>query len=131
VELDVLVDELTSLTLDDIRALAIDLDAMVATPAEEIDITKAFLHIEASLRRVHRLRDAGHAARRASQAVVTAAERAGAQLPDAGVTRVARWAATVARGIVADVEAADAVALLSHGFDHVAPLALVSRGWPV
>ena len=54
-----------------------------------------------------------------SQAVLIAAQRAGAALPDAAVTRVARWSATVARGLVAQAEASDDVALLSHGYDHV------------
>jgi hypothetical protein len=119
------VDALEGLGLDDIRALALDIDAMTATTAEEIDVTKAFLHIEATLRREHRRRDAAVAGHRATQAVVRAAERGGAELPDTAVTRVARWAATVARGIVASQEAHDDVVLLGHGFDHVEPLARV------
>ena len=125
-ELRAFVQALEVLALDDLRALALDIDAMTATTAEEIDVTKAFLHIEAALRRAHRLRDAARAGHRASQAVIHAAERAGCALPDAAVTRVARWAATVARGIVADGVDATAhadVVLLGHGFDHVEPLA--------
>jgi hypothetical protein len=124
-ELASFVRALEHLTLDDIRALAVDIDAMTATPAEEIDVAKAFLHIEATLRRVHRVRDAAVAGHRASQAVVLAAGRDGAELPDATVTRVARWAATVARGIVADRDALADVAFLGHGFDHVEQLAHV------
>ena len=125
-ELRAFVRALEALALDDLRALALDIDAMTATTAEEIDVTKAFLHIEASLRRAHRLRDAALAGHRASQAVIHAAERAGCELPDTAVTRVARWAATVARGIVADevdMTAHDDVILLGHGFDHVEHLA--------
>lgn len=122
-ELAAFVRALESLALDDIRALALDIDAMTTTTAEEIDVTKAFLHIEATLRRSRRLRDAAVAAHRATQAVVHAAERGGAQLPDTAVTRVARWAATVARGIVADRDAEEDLDLLRHGCDHVEPLA--------
>ncbi len=121
-ELATFIQALEQLTLVEIRSLVLDIDGMTATTAEEIDVTKAFLHIEAALRRVHRVRDAAVAGHRAAQAVVHAAERGGAELPDAGVTRVARWAATIARGIVADRDARDDVALLSHGFDHVAEL---------
>jgi hypothetical protein len=122
VELAAFIQALEHLSLVDIRSLVLDIDAMTATTAEEIDVTKAFLHIEAMLRRAHRVRDAAVAGHRASQAVLHAAERGGAALPDAGVTRVARWAATVARGIVADSDARTDVVLLSHGFDHVAEL---------
>jgi hypothetical protein len=121
-ELATFVAILEQLSLDDIRALAVDIDAMATTPAEEIDITKAFLHIEATLRRTHRLRDAALAGHRTTQAVQRAATRHGAELPDAAVTRVARWAATVARGIVAARDAHDDVVLLAHGFDHVSDL---------
>ncbi len=119
------VDALERLTLDDIRALAIDLDGMVATPAEEIAVTRAFLAIEAVLRRSHRLREAAHVGHRASVAVTTAAARDAAELPDAAVTRVARAAATIARGIVAGGAAADEVAFLLIGFRHARAVALL------
>ncbi len=122
-ELAKFVGALEGLSLDDIRSLALDIDAMTATLAEEIDVTKAFLHIEAMLRRAHRRRDAALAGYRATQAVLRAAERGGAALPETGVTRVARWAATVARGIVAERDAQADVELLAHGFDHIPPLA--------
>ena len=122
-ELAAFVHALDRLTLDDIRALAVDIDAMTATTAEEIDVTKAFLHIEATLRREHRLREAAMAGHRAMQAVTHAAERCGAELPNGAVTRVARWAATVARGVVADRAAHDDVLLIGHGCDHIADLA--------
>ncbi len=118
-------DALDALSGDDIRALAIDLDAMVASPAEEVEVTRAYLAIEAALRRVHRTREAAHAGHRASTAVVHAAERAGLEVPDAAVTRVARAAATIARGIVADEPAVAEVAFLRTGFRHARPVAVL------
>ncbi len=116
---------LDALTGDDIRALAIDLDAMVATPAEEVEVTRAFLAIEAALRRVHRVREAATAGHRAAAAVMHAAERAAIELPNSGVTRVARAAATIARGLVADDEVAGEVGYLRSGFRHAQPVAVL------
>lgn len=116
---------LDTLSGDDIRALAIDLDGMVASPAEEVEVTRAYLAIEAALRRVHRVRDAAAAGHRASSTVLHAAERAGIELPDAAVTRVARAAATIARGIVADDAAAAEVRFLRAGFRHARPVAVL------
>lgn len=116
---------LEALTLDDIRALAIDLDGMVTNAAEEIDVTRAYLSIEAALRRSRKLREAAQAGHRASAAVTAAADRGGARLPDAGVTRVARAAGTIARGLVAvrhQPSAVPALEFLVSGFRNVAPL---------
>jgi hypothetical protein len=118
VELAGFLHALEALTIDDIRALAVDLDCMVATPAEEIEVMRAFLAIEAALRRAHRMREAAHVAHRASAAVTNAATRERAVLPDPAVTRVARAAATIARGIVAGEPAVAAVAFLLLGFRH-------------
>ena len=85
-DLAAFVHALENLTADDVRALAVDLDAMVATTAEEIDVTRAFLHIEATLRRTHRLRTAARAGFTASQAVQRAAGAAGIELPDDATT---------------------------------------------
>ncbi len=114
---------LEALTLTDIRALALDLDGMVATPAEEIEVTVAYLSIEANLRRIHRLREAAHAGHRASSAVVAAAAREHADLPDAAVTHVARAAATIARGLVAGEAVNREVCFLATGFRHARPVA--------
>lgn len=122
-ELAQFVEALDRLSIDDIRALALDLDGMIATPGEEVDVTRAYLAIESTLRRAHRLRDAAHAGHRAARAVTGVAERGGVALPDAAVTRVARAAATIARGIVADREAAYEVAFLLKGFRHARPVA--------
>jgi hypothetical protein len=120
---------LDALTLDDVRALAIDLDGMVTTAAEEIDVTRAYLSIEAALRGAHKVREAAQAGHRASVAVIAAADRGGADLPDAGVTRVARAAGSIARGIVAlrhQPSVEPAVHLLVSGFRQVAPVAALA-----
>ena len=120
-------DALHDLTIDDVRALALDIDAMTATTAEEIDITRAFLHIESTLRRQHRLREASIAGHRAGEQVLDVARRANVELPDTAVTRVARWADTVARAMVAGSEALDDLALFRHGCRHIETLAAVTR----
>ena len=116
---------LDALTGDDIRALAIDLDVMIATPAEEIEVTRAYLAIEAALRRAHQVREAATAGHRAAGAVMHAAERAAIALPDPGVTRVARAAATIARGLVAADAATVEVGFLRSGFRHARPVAVL------
>ena len=117
------VDALADLTIDAIRALALDIDGLSATPADEIELTRAYLHIEKLLRQHRRTRDGAIAGRRAGQAVLAAAARAGMSLPDDAVTRVARWATTVARGIVAEHGAQDDVIVLGHACEHHAELA--------
>ncbi len=122
-ELQGFCDALAALSLDDIRALSLDIDGMTATPADEVDVARAFLHIEATVRRVRRARVAANAGHRASQVVVLAAARGGAALPDDTVTRVARWAATVARGMVATADTAHDLWVLSHACAHNESLA--------
>ena len=125
-ELVAFLGALEQLTIDDVRALAIDLDGMTASVADEIDVTRAFLHIESVLRRQHQLREACRAGHRATDAVHRVAARAGVQLPDASVTRVARWADTVARAIVAADETVVDLRLLTQGAEHVSVLADVT-----
>jgi hypothetical protein len=125
-ELTAFLGALDELTLDDIRALALDIDAMTATAAEEVEVTRAFLRIESALRSQRRLREAAIAGHRATEAVQRVARRDGAELPDSGVTRVARWADTVARAIVAADETEDELVLFTHGADHVEALAELS-----
>jgi hypothetical protein len=93
-------DALTGLTLVDIRAIALDLhDACVST-ADEIANTRSMLMIEQTLRRTHRLHDAAIAALSAATKVQEVAKRAEIDLPDDDVTRVARAAAQLSRGMV-------------------------------
>lgn len=104
----VFVRALERLSVDDIRALARDLGTSTASPADDVALARATLHIEHAVRRRHRKAEAGTAGHAASRAVVAVAEREGVALPDPDVTRVARAAAQIARGlVVAEVTAAD------------------------
>jgi hypothetical protein len=91
---------LTDLSLDDVRSIAFDLHAACASTADEIANTRAMLMIEQTLRRTRRLHDAAMASLAAATKVQQVAERAHVDLPDDDVTRVARAAAQIARGMV-------------------------------
>jgi hypothetical protein len=125
-ELCAFLGALEALTIDDVRALAIDIEGMTASIADEIDVTRAFLHIEAVLRRQHQLREACRAGHAASDAVQRVAIAAGVELPDSRVTRVARWADTIARAIVAATETELDLVVLAQGAEHVKGLAQLS-----
>jgi hypothetical protein len=92
---------LAGLTVDDIRAIASDLAGVCNSTADEVASTRATLVIEQTLRRSHRLQNAAAAALSAATAVQDVAHRADLALPDDDVTRVARAAAQVARGLIA------------------------------
>jgi hypothetical protein len=110
---------LRDLTAEDIREISGDIGRLVDTSADEVVATKAVLAIEQSLHRLHRSQQAGLAAHAVAQGVLAAAERAGIELPDADVTRVARSAATIARGYVAGFVVEDAVQFLLGGWHRV------------
>jgi hypothetical protein len=100
VDLVVFGQALTELTLADIRAIAFDLHEVCVSTADEIANTRSMLMIEQTLRRKHRLHDAALAALNAATKVQEVALLAEIDLPDDDVTRVARAAAQLARGIV-------------------------------
>ena len=104
--------ELRNLTVTGLRAIAADLVAHTSSPAADVAVTKATLAIEHSIRRHHRQSEAGLAAYAVAHTVIEVAEREGLDLPDADVTRVARAAAQVARGLVVGEGVADAVGVL-------------------
>jgi hypothetical protein len=93
---------LGELGIEDIRGIASDLVAANASTADEIASTRAVLVIEQSLRRAHRLPNAAAAALAAATTVQEVALKAHVDLPDPEVTRVARAAAQLARGLVAN-----------------------------
>ncbi len=109
---------LGDLTIDDVRAIAFDLAQANTSTADEVASTRAVLVIEQSLRRAHRLPNAASVALAAATTVQDVARRAGIEMPDPDVTRVARAAAQLARGLVA-VE--------SPGVDDA--LRCLGRGW--
>jgi hypothetical protein len=100
VDLVVFGQALTELTLVDIRAIAFDLHEVCVSTADEIANTRSMLMIEQTLRRNHRLHDAALAALNAATRVQEVALLADVDLPDDDVTRVARAAAQLARGMV-------------------------------
>jgi len=92
---------LDGLNVDELRLIASDLAHACTSTADEIAATRAVLMIEQALRRMHRLHDAATAALAAASTVQAVAQRARLDLPDDDVTRVARAAAQLARGLVA------------------------------
>jgi hypothetical protein len=92
---------LHELSITEIRTLSVDLSFATTTPADEVANTRAVLVIEQTLRRSHRLHNAAAVSVAAASAVQDSAARARVDLPDADVTRVARAAAQLARGMVA------------------------------
>ena len=108
----------SALSVDDVRKISSDLSSAVSSTADEIAATRAVLMIEQSLRRTHRLHNAAAAALAVATAVQEVAHRARVPLPDPDVTRVARAAAQLARGLVA---------LDNPGIDEA--VRCLSRGW--
>jgi len=109
---------LADLTIEDIRLLAADLAAASSCSADEIAGTRAVLVIEQTLRHTHRLTNAATAALAAATTVQDVAHRGCVALPDSDVTRVARAAAQLARGlVVADAPGVDdALRVLGKGW---------------
>jgi hypothetical protein len=91
---------LDGLTVDDIRLIARDLAAASVSTADEVAFTRSVLVIEQTLRRTHRRPNAATAGLAAATTVQDVATRASVALPDRDVTRVARAAAQLARGLV-------------------------------
>ncbi len=109
---------LSELTVDGIRDIAGDLAVASSVTADEVAATRSMLIIEQTLRRTHRLPNAGAAALAAATAVQDVALRARVALPDDDVTRVARAAAQLARGLVVNDSPAipDALRCLGRGW---------------
>jgi hypothetical protein len=112
------VASLSRLSGDELRAIAASLGSDTLT--DEVDWWRATIAIDKLLRHVRHTRQAARAATDAVRAVREAATRAGIALPDDDMTRVARAAADVARGLVAGLPARPVVRLL---LEHWAPVA--------
>jgi hypothetical protein len=104
------VTELQGLSGPDLRRLAQSLQSDSLT--DEVDWWRATIAVDKLLRHTRRSREAAHVASLASHAVQHAAIVAGIDLPDDDVTRVARAAADVARGLAAGRAARPIVGLL-------------------
>jgi hypothetical protein len=111
------VASLSRLSGDELRAIAASLESDTLT--DEVDWWRATIAIDKLLRHVRHTRQAARAATDAVHAVQDAATRAGIPLPDDDMTRVARAAADVARGLVAGLPARPVVRLL---LEHWAPV---------
>jgi hypothetical protein len=110
-------DALHELSVDDLHRIAASLDAETLT--DEVDWWRATIAIDKVLRHSRCSRQAARAANDATRAVQEAASRAGIPLPDSEVTRVARAAADVARGLAAGAPARPIVRLLLEHWEPV------------
>jgi hypothetical protein len=90
---------LRALDAEDLDRVGARLDSDVL--CDEVDWWRATIAIDKVVRHARRGRQAARAAADAAGAVQDAATRAGISLPDDRVTRVARAAADVARGLAA------------------------------
>jgi hypothetical protein len=104
----------------DLHKVALRLESEVL--CDEVDWWRATIAIDKVVRHARRGRQAAHAASAASGAVQDAARRAGIPLPDAEITRVARAAADVARGLAAGPAARPVTQIL---LEHWEPLSAV------
>ncbi len=101
---------LRAMTARDVHRIAASLDSEALT--DEVDWWRATIAIDKVLRHARCSRQAARAASDAVVAVKESAARDGIALPDAEVTRVARAAADVARGLAAGPAAGPIVRLL-------------------
>jgi hypothetical protein len=101
---------LRTMTGNDLHRVAASLDSDAI--CDEVDWWRATIAIDKVLRHQHGTHRAARAATDAAHAVQDAASRAGIPLPDAQITRVARAAAEVARGLAAGAPARPVVGLL-------------------
>jgi len=110
VQLDEFAAILDALTAYDLHriARALDLDSL----ADEVDWWRATIAIDRAIRQRRCTRQAARAAATAAELVRASALRAGFELPDRDVTKVARAAAEVARGLTAGPGAQGIVRLL-------------------
>ena len=116
-ELDQFLAAVETMNGSDLKAVALSVENDSVT--DEVDWWRATIAIDKLLRRTHGSRRAARAATDAAKAVQEAAGRAGIPLPDDDVTRVARAAADVARGLAAGSPARPVVGLLLEHWDEL------------
>jgi len=110
-------DDLRAMMADDLHRIAGSLASETLT--DEVDWWRATIAIDKVLRHARCSRQAARAANDAVLAVQESAARDGIALPDAEVTRVARAAADVARGLAAGPAARPIVRLLLEHWEPV------------
>jgi hypothetical protein len=113
-------EALTRMPRTTIESVAAAIELHFATAEGEVSWWKAHLWIHDVLKAQGSLRQAASAAHHASDAVLRAAATAGLPLPSELVTRVAREAQEVARGLIAGAPAAVAVAYLMESWTPLA-----------
>jgi|SoiMethySBSTD1v2_1073268.scaffolds.fasta_scaffold893946_1 hypothetical protein len=119
-QLEEFVAALGSLTGDDVHLVAKSLDLESLT--DEVDWWRATIAIDRAIRHAKCSRQAARAAAQAVAVVQHRATCAGIALPDDDVTRVARAAAEVARGLAAGPPAQPIVRLLLEPWLAVVPI---------
>lgn len=119
-DLDDFAKVLDNLTADDLGNVATALDA--ESLADEVDWWRATIAIDRAIRHARCARHAARAAALAGELVQASAVRAGYDLPDDEVTKVARAAAEVARGLAAGPGALPMVRLLLEPWAPVVPV---------
>jgi hypothetical protein len=110
---------LDRLTASDIRLVAKALDA--ESSADEVDWWRATIAIDRAVRHLRVTRHAARAAVQAAECVQRRAEQGGFVLPDADVTRVARAAGEIARGLTVGSSAQPIVRLLLEPWAPIVP----------
>jgi hypothetical protein len=110
VQLDEFVTALDTLTAADLHRIADALE--MESLADEVDWWRATIAIDRAIRHARCTRQAARAAAQVVGLVQASALRAGYHLPDDDVTRVARAAAEVARGLAAGPSTQPIVRLL-------------------
>jgi hypothetical protein len=110
---------LERMTVDDVAAVARDLDSMIGSVADEIATTRAVIQVEENLRRRRCRREAAVASQRAVRAVLAAAARDGFDTSDPDIVRVARAAGQYARALLVAGDVPRAVNRLATGFRHL------------
>lgn len=112
-------EALLCLGRDDIESIADNIETHFATAEGEVFWWRAHLAIHEALKSQGTLRAAGTAAHQAADAVLRAATRAGLDLPSDLVTRVAREAQEVVRGLVAGSSTTPSMSYLLESWEPV------------
>jgi hypothetical protein len=120
-QLEEFVAALGTLSGDDVHLVAKSLDLESLT--DEVDWWRATIAIDRAIRHARCSRQAARAAAQVVAVVQHRATCAGIDLPDDDVTRVARAAAQVARGLAAGPQAQPIVRLLLEPWSTVVPAA--------
>jgi len=120
VDLDGFVAALGRLTAEDLRVVAKSLDT--DSLADEVDWWRATIAIDRALRHTRATRQAARAAAQVVDLVQARAESEGFVLPDDDVTRVARAAAEITRGLTAGPATRPIVCLLLEPWAVVMPV---------